>query len=81
MDYLKIIKNDTIRIATTSTKCEELDTNGYMAKLKVSNGTLYLLCNNKKEKYPLEVGEHLDFIGKIRFFGTAEVHYILFDRV
>ena len=80
MDYLKIVKNDVIMSSSNVYTCSEFDSCGYMARFKVVSGTLYLYCGSKG-KFPIEAGQTIDFVGKIVYFGSAEVQYILFDRV
>lgn len=80
MEYLKIVKNDVIKSSTNMYTYLEFDSCGYMARFKVVNGTLFLYCG-MKGKYPLATGETIDFIGKVSFYGTAEIQYILFDKV
>ncbi len=80
MDYLKIVKNDVIRTSSNIYTRMEFDSHGYMARFKVTDGTLFLYCG-EKGRYPLELGCTIDFVGKIVFYGNAEIQYILFDKV
>ncbi len=80
MEYLRISKNGSFSASGNIYRPGEFDTKGYKAKIKVTDGTLYLFCGGKN-KFTLEKGDTLEFVGKIQFYGVAEVQYILFDLV
>ena len=86
MEFLRYVRNDVIKTNSTVTKYESFDTQGLMARFKVTNGTIYIHAaagklGQNKESYPVETGEIFEFVGCIQFYGNATVEYILFDRV
>ena len=80
MDYLKVVKADVLRTSTNAYVRESFDSNGCLAKFKVVNGTLNVYSDGG-EAYAVERGEIIEFVGKLTFYGNAEIQYILFDKV
>lgn len=82
MDYLKIVKTDVLRTSTNAYTRETFDSNGYLARFKVVSGTFNVFCDGPGTgRYAMETGETIEFVGKIRYYGNAEIQYILFDKV
>ncbi|MBE6703759.1 MAG: hypothetical protein E7583_00705 [Ruminococcaceae bacterium] len=80
MEYLRITENGNFSVSGNIYNPGEFDTKGLKARIKVTDGTFYLYCGSNG-KYTLEKGDTLEFVGKIYFYGVAEVQYILFDQV
>ena len=78
MEYLKIVKSGVINSSCNSSTSKEFDSCGCKARFKVSDGTGYIYCG--MDGYKVSAGEYIEFIGKIRYYGIAEIHYILFDK-
>ncbi len=80
MEYLKVVENGNITTSGNMYSPDGFDSKGLMARFRIADGTLYLYCG-KNGKYTLEKGDTIDFVGKISFYGVAEIQYILFDKV
>ncbi len=80
MEFLKVVKNESIRVSSNIHITQEYDSHGYKARFKVTNGTVNIYCG-RTGLYPLVEGEVFEFVGKITFFGTGEIQCILFDRI
>ena len=82
MDYLKYEGSGVLDIAVPYTKALSFDTHGLMARFKVTSGTAYIYNQNKRygqknAAYPISEGETFDFVGKIWYYGTTKIEYIL----
>ena len=85
MEYLKYAGNGSFSSSGDSTKTV-FDSKGLMARFKVASGTLKI-CGydysrgNTESTYNLETGETFDFVGKVTYCGTAQIQYVLYDRI
>ncbi|MBR3995616.1 MAG: hypothetical protein IKI97_10095 [Clostridia bacterium] len=85
MEYLKYAGNGSFSSSGDNTKTV-FDTKGLMARFKVKSGTLQICGydysrSNAESKYQLDTGDVFEFIGKVTYCGTAQVQYVLYDKI
>ena len=81
MDYLKYAGSGVMRSTYTASDPGFFDTHGLMAKIRISDGTVYIVNGGTADGYyPLKSGDVMDFVGCIRYYGNATIEYLLFDK-
>ena len=82
MEYVKLIGGGFIEGVASDTKARELDTHGLMAKIRPVDGDIRIVYGalSEADGYMLKAGETFDFVGCMRFYGTAGLEYLLFDK-
>lgn len=85
MDYLKYVRTGSVVSESDIESPDCFDTHGLMARLKIVSGSINICSQNpgtanQMAQYPVEAGETFEFVGRIKYFGTAEIRYVLFDK-
>ena len=81
MEYVKLIGGGFVEGVASDTKARELDTHGLMAKIRPVDGDIRIVCGaDGSNGYTLESGQTLEFVGRVEFYGTAGLEYLLFDK-
>lgn len=86
MDYIKIVRTGTFSSNVGYfSGAMSFDTHGLAVKLKVISGSLKICAriadNDKYGYYELGEGETAELFGSFVYYGTAEVQYMLLDKV
>lgn len=85
MEYLKLVKSETINVAQDTVL--NLDTHGLMARLRVTDGELYITGEEGTVDSSCAVipaGSEISFVGVAKLLAkdaAAQVFVLYFDRV
>lgn len=79
MEYLKVVSVGNINISCNYFTAKEFDSHGYKVRFKVAEGSVKVFT--ELDNYTLGAGEIIEFVGKLKYHGNANIEYILFDRV
>lgn len=81
MEYVKLIGAGTLANADSDTALREFDTHGLMARIRPLDEDIRIAYGiDNSVGYNLRVGETLEFVGCLKFYGKAALEYLLFDR-